>query len=242
MMTDFPFDIVGFDLDGTLLDTSPDLLAATNHALALVGRPTLAPDRIRSMIGGGAKRMLELSLAESGGADAETMARAYPALLQFYGENLSHGTTPFPRLGEALDELEARGVKVAIVTNKFERFAVKLVTELALHHRFACVIGGDTMGKGNAKPSPAPIHEMVARCQALGGGGRAAFVGDSIYDIQAAKNAGIPSIAVSFGFLMQPVEELGADAVIDGYDELVPALLRLGGTLSATSSTGAVPA
>ena len=79
---------------------------------------------------------------------------------------------------------------------------------------------------------------MIARC----GGGRAAFVGDSIYDILAAKNAGIPSIAVSFGFLMQPVEELGADAVIDGYGELVPTLIRLGDSLSATSSTDASPA
>lgn len=237
-MTDFPFDIVGFDLDGTLLDTSADLLAATNHALALVGRPTLAPDRITSMIGGGAKNMLKQGLEESGGYDDDVMRRAYPALLKFYGENLSHGTVPFAGLTEALDDLEARGVKLAIVTNKFERFATRLVREVGIDHRFACVIGGDTMGRGNAKPSPAPIHEMIARC----GGGRAAFVGDSIYDILAAKNAGIPSIAVSFGFLMQPVAELGADAVIDGYDELVPTLIRLGDSPSATSSTGAAPA
>lgn len=236
-MTDFPFDIVGFDLDGTLLDTSADLLTATNHALALVGRPTLAPDRIRMMIGGGAKNMLKQGLEESGGYDEDVMRRAYPALLEFYGENLSHGTVPFAGMAEALDELEARSVKLAIVTNKFERFATRLVREVGIDHRFACVIGGDTMGRGNAKPSPAPIHEMIARC----GGGRAAFVGDSIYDILAAKNAGIPSIAVSFGFLMQPVAELGADAVIDGYDELVPTLIRLGDSPSATLSTGASP-
>jgi phosphoglycolate phosphatase len=237
-MTDFPFDIVGFDLDGTLLDTSADLLAATNHALALVDRPTLAPERIRTMIGGGAKNMLKQGLEESGGYDEDVMRRAYPALLDFYGENLSHGTVPFAGLTEALDDLEARGVKLAIVTNKFERFATRLVREVGIDHRFACVIGGDTMGRGNAKPSAVPIHEMIARC----GGGRAAFFGDSIYDIMAAKNAGIPSIAVSFGFLMQPVAELGADAVIDGYDELVPTLIRLGDSPSATSSTGAGPA
>lgn len=237
-MTDVPFDIVGFDLDGTLLDTSADLLAATNHALSLVDRPSLAPDRIRTMIGGGAKNMLKQGLEESGGYDEDVMRRAYPAQLEFYGENLSHGTVPFAGLAEALDELEARGVKLAVVTNKFERFAVKLLAEVGLDHRFACVIGGDTMGRGNAKPSPAPIHEMIARC----GGGRAAFVGDSIYDIMAARNAGIPSIAVSFGFLMQPVAELGADAVIDGYAELVPTLIRLGDSLSATSSTDASPA
>lgn len=237
-MTDFPFDIVGFDLDGTLFDTSADLAAAANHALELVGRPTLTLDAVKPMIGRGAKHMLEQGLEASGGLDAETMQRAYPALLEFYEANLTRGTVPFPGLIAALDDLESRGVKVAIVTNKFERFAVKLVAELALDHRFACVIGGDTMGRGNAKPSAAPIHEMIARC----GGGDAAFVGDSIYDILAAKNAGIPSIAVSFGFLMQPVEELGADAVIDGYDELIPALIRLGDTPSATSSTDAAPA
>ena len=232
-MTNFPFDIVGFDLDGTLFDTSADLAAATNHALELAGRPALPLDTVKSMLGLGAKHMLQQGLEASGGYDAETMARVYPELLDYYDANLTRGTVAFPGLIAALDELEAHGVKLAIVTNKFERFAVKLVAELALDHRFACVIGGDTMGKGNAKPSAAPILEMIARC----GGGRAAFVGDSIYDILAAKNAGIASIAVSFGFLMQPVEELGADAVIDGYDELVPTLLRLGDTPCATSST-----
>lgn len=224
-MTNFPFDIVGFDLDGTLFDTSADLAAATNHALALAGRPALSLDTVKSMLGRGAKHMLEQGLEASGGYDVDTMARVYPKLLEFYDANLTRGTVAFPGLMAALDDLDSRGVKVAIVTNKFERFAVKLVAELGLDHRFACVIGGDTMGKGNAKPSAMPIHEMIARC----GGGRAAFVGDSIYDILAAKNAGIPSIAVSFGFLMQPVGELGADAVIDGYDELVPTLIRLGG-------------
>lgn len=237
-MTNFPFDIVGFDLDGTLFDTSADLAAATNHALALAGRPLLSLDTVKSMLGRGAKHMLEQGLEASGGYDADTMARVYPELLEFYDANLTRGTVAFPGLMAALDDLDSRGVKVAIVTNKFERFAVKLVAELGLDHRFACVIGGDTMGKGNAKPSAAPIHEMIARC----GGGRAAFVGDSIYDIQAAKNAGVPNIAVSFGFLMQPVEELGADAVIDGYDALVPTLIRLGDSLSATSSTGAATA
>jgi phosphoglycolate phosphatase len=237
-MRDFPFDIVGFDLDGTLLDTSGDLLAATNHALALAGRPLLSRDRIKSMIGGGAKNMLKQGLAESGGYDEAVMARVYPELLAFYGENLSNHSRSFDGVIDTLDEFDRRGVKAAIVTNKFERFALRLLGELGLDHRFAAIIGGDTLGKGNAKPSAAPIHEMISRC----GGGRAAFVGDSVYDILAARNAGVPNIAVSFGFLLQPVEELGADAVIDSYAELIPTLTRLGGSLSATSSTGAAPA
>lgn len=222
-MADFPFDIVGFDLDGTLFDTSGDLAAATNHALALAGRPTLSVEAIKPMIGRGAKHMLEQGLEASGGFDPAEMARLYPELLRFYEANIARTTAPFPGLFDAMDALDAKGVKLAIVTNKFEHLAVRLVDELGLAHRFAALIGGDTMGKGNAKPSALPIQEMIRRC----GGGRAAFLGDSIYDILAARNAGIPSIAVSFGFLYQPIEELEADAVIDGYEELIPTLERL---------------
>jgi len=222
-MADFPFDIVGFDLDGTLFDTSADLTDAVNHALGLLGRQALSVETVKPMIGRGGKYMLQQGLEASGGCDPEVLERIYPQLLAFYGDNLTRGTYAFPGLIEAMDQLEARGVKLAIVTNKSEGLAVKLVAEMALDHRFACVIGGDTMGPDGRKPSPEGIREMIRRC----GGGPAAFVGDTIFDIQAAKNAGIPSIAVSFGFLMQPVEELAADAVIDHFDELVPALEKL---------------
>lgn len=222
-MGDFPFDIVGFDLDGTLLDTSADLAAAINHALVRAGREPLSLDEVRPLIGGGAKAMLERALRETGGCSDEEFAEHYRALLIYYEANISEGSIPFPGLLDALDDLDARGVKVAVVTNKFERLAEKLLSELNLRSRFACLIGGDTLGKGNAKPSPAPIHEMIARC----GGGRAAFVGDSSFDIGAARNAGVPSVLVSFGFLNAPIDELGADVVIDDYAELVPALERL---------------
>ena len=223
-MADFSFDIIGFDLDGTLFDTSADLTDALNHALGLFGRPALSVAAVTPMIGRGTRYMLQQGLEASGGCDPDDLQRTYPALLDFYRDNIARGTRPFPGVIEAMDVLEARGAKLAIVTNKLESLAVKLVAELGLDHRFACVIGGDTMGPGNAKPSAAPIREMIRRC----GGGRAAFVGDSIYDTMAAKNAGIPSVAVSFGFLMQPVEALMADAVIDHFDELVPTLERLG--------------
>jgi phosphoglycolate phosphatase len=223
-MAHFPFDIVGFDLDGTLLDTSPDLADAVNHALALVGRPPLSIETIKPMIGRGAKYMLAQGLEASGGCDTADLERIYPALLEYYEAHIARGTLPYPGLLDAMAALDANGVTLAIVTNKFEHLAARLMDEIGLAPRFACLIGGDTMGPGNAKPSAAPILEMIARC----GGGKAAFVGDSIYDILAAKNAGIPNVAVSFGFLMQPVEELHADAVIDHYDELVPTLERLG--------------
>ncbi len=107
-----------------------------------------------------------------------------------------------------------------VVRNKFESLAVKLLTDLGLDHRMGCILGADTLGKENAKPSGAPIFEMINRC----GGGRAAYVGDSIYDIMAARNAGVPSVAVSFGFLHGPVADMGADAIIDHFDELIPVL------------------
>lgn len=219
----FPFDIVGFDLDGTLLDTSPDLTAAVNDALATAGRPLLDAAQVKTMIGGGAKHMLEQGLQATGGSDPESFRQLYKHMLRFYEENISVGTVPFDGALAALDRLDALGVKTAVVTNKFESLATKLLGDLGMLGRFVTVIGGDTLGKGNAKPSAVPIVEMVARC----GGGRAAFVGDSIYDVMAARNAGIPAIAVSFGFLHGPVEDMGADLVIDHFDELIPTLHRL---------------
>ncbi|MBA3897951.1 MAG: HAD-IA family hydrolase [Sphingomonadaceae bacterium] len=222
-MSVFPFEIVGFDLDGTLVDTLGDLTAAVNHALADAGRPPVSVDEVKPMIGGGAKLMLEKGLAATGGCPEDEFNRLYRLLLAYYEAHIAVHSRPFPGAVAALDELAAMGVKTAIVTNKFEGFAAKLLRELGLFDRFATVIGGDTLGKGIAKPSAAPILEMVRRL----GGGRAAFVGDSIYDVVAAKNAGVPSVECSFGFLMGPVEELGADAVIDGFEELIPALRTL---------------
>ena len=124
-------------------------------------------------------------------------------------------------INAALDALAARNVTLAVMTNKREDFARPILDALGLTQRFATIIGGDTLGIG--KPSPLPIEAMIARC----GGGRAAFVGDSSFDVDAAHAAGIPAIACAFGFLNQPVETLGAEAVIAHFDELVPALEKL---------------
>jgi phosphoglycolate phosphatase len=218
-----PFAIVGFDLDGTLLDTSGDLAAAVNHALATVDRAPLGVDQVKPMIGGGARHMLAQGMAATGGCDEATLDLLHRRLLDYYQAHISVLTQPYPGALAALDAIEAGGGTVAIVTNKLEGLARTLLGDLGLLDRFACVIGGDTMGPGNGKPSPKPIEEMIRRC----GGGSAAFVGDSIYDVQAGQAAGLPVVACSFGFLMQPVAELGADAVIDHYDELLPTLARL---------------
>jgi phosphoglycolate phosphatase len=223
-MAQIPFDIVGFDLDGTLLDTSRDLGNALNHALALAGRPPVPLDEVTRHIGGGAAQMLRSALTESGGVDESAFSGLQASLLEFYAENIADHTALFPGGAEMLDALDAAGVKIAIATNKREDMALRLFDALGMTHRFATVIGGDTLGPGRAKPKPDMLHEMVARC----GGGRAAFVGDTTFDIGAAKAAGLPVVACAFGFNDIPVHQLGADAVIDHYDELIPALHRLG--------------
>jgi phosphoglycolate phosphatase len=223
-MTKFPFDIIGFDLDGTLVDTSGDLTAAVNHVLGSVGRPLLSTETVKQHIGGGAKLMLQQGLEATGGIPDGNFKPLYKEMLAHYEANVSVHSRPFEGALALLDKLDEMGVRYAVVTNKFESLAVKLLTDLNLAHRMGCILGADTLGKENAKPSGAPIFEMIMRC----GGGRAAYVGDSIYDVMAAKNADVPSVAVSFGFLHGPVEELGADAIIGHFDELIPALQRVG--------------
>ena len=218
-----PFDIVGFDLDGTLLDTSGDITAAVNHALTSAGRETLPVARVRTMIGGGSRHMLAQGMAATGGCDEAELDLLQQRLLAYYADHIAVETRPFPHCLAALDTLAAGGARLAVVTNKTEALAKKLIETLGLTDRFVTIIGGDTLGKGRGKPSPAPIHEMIARL----GGGTAAFVGDSIYDVVAARAAGLPVVACSFGFLDRPVGDLGADAVIDDYAELVPTLERL---------------
>lgn len=222
-MTKFPFNIIGFDLDGTLVDTSGDLTAAVNHVLASLGRPLLLQDTVKQHIGGGAKLMLQQGLEATGGIPGDDFKPLYRQMLGYYEANVSVHSQPFDGVLALLDQLDDMGVRYGVVTNKFESLAVKLLADLGLADRMGCIIGADTLGKENAKPSGAPIFEMVKRC----GGGNAAYVGDSIYDVMAAKNAGVPSIAVSFGFLHGPVEELEADGVIDHFDELIGCLNRI---------------
>ena len=223
-MAKFPYDIVGFDLDGTLLDTSRDLGVALNHALMLAGRPAVPPGDVTRHIGGGTAQMLRSALNESGGVDEAAFDGLQAELVAHYARNIAQHTALFPGGADMLDALDALGVKIAIATNKKESLAVALFKELGLLRRFACVIGGDTLGPGTSKPCPDMLHAMVERC----GGGKAAFVGDTTFDVGAAHAAGLPVVAVRFGFNDVPVDKLGADAVIDHFDELVGALRRLG--------------
>ncbi|BEV01013.1 HAD-IA family hydrolase [Novosphingobium olei] len=223
-MTHFSFDVVGFDLDGTLLDTAADLGNALNHALALAGRAPVPLAEVRQFIGGGAAQMLRNALIAGGGVDEAAFPSLQASLLEYYAANIAVHSRLFPGGEAMLDALDARGVKIAVATNKREDMALRLFEELGLLHRFACVIGGDTLGPGRAKPQPDMLHEMMARC----GGTRGAFVGDTTFDVGAARAAGLPVVACRFGFWDLPPDELGADAVIDHFDELVPALEVIG--------------
>jgi len=224
-MTNFPFDIVGFDLDGTLLDTHRDLGAAVNHALALAGRNKVPIADVRDLVGGGSKRMLGRALKLTGGMlPDEEFGQLHESLLEYYEANLAVHSALFPGGSAMLDRLDARGVKLAVVTNKLERYAKSLLDDLDLSKRFYTILGGDSLGPGRAKPKPDLLLEMVSRGQ----GGCAAFVGDTTFDTGAAAAADIPCVAVTFGFNDAVPEDLGASAVIDHFDELIPALERLG--------------
>ena len=222
-MTDFRFDIVGFDLDGTLLETHRDLGAAVNHALDLGGFAPVPADHASDLIGGGAKIMLKKAVDEQGGLPEDEFRRLYKAMLAYYAEHNAVHTRPYPHAEEVLRELAARRVQLAVVTNKFESFARQILTTLGLADHFVAIIGGDTMGKGRAKPAPDPIIEARAR----GGGGSIAFVGDSSYDVMAARAAEVPVVAAAYGYCDKPGSELGADTHIDSLAELIPALERL---------------
>lgn len=219
-MTTHRFKIVGFDLDGTLLDTSGDLAVALNHALSTIGRAPVPEAEVRNLIGGGSALMLRRGLALTGGDEGVDFETLRQVLIAHYGENIAHHTALYPGAADMLDALAAQGTRIAVVTNKPEPLAVKLFDALGLSARFACVIGG---GRYPLKPAPDALHAMVEQC----GGGAAAFVGDTTFDTRAARAAGLPSVAVSFGFCDAPPHALEADAVIDHYDELIPTLTRL---------------
>ncbi len=227
-MTTIPFDAIGFDLDGTLLDTFRDLGEAVNHALVLGGLQPVPVETSKDLIGGGAKIMLARAVEAQGGLPEEEFRRLYKAMLRFYEAHSAVHTVPYPGVRAVLAELAAQGLRMAVVTNKFESFARSVLTQLGLIDTFETVIGGDTLGKGEdgqflAKPHPAPI--LAAR--SVLGGGRFVFLGDSTYDVRAAKAAGVPVIAAAYGYCDVPPSQMGADAVIDSFEGLIPALTAL---------------
>ncbi|MCG2841492.1 phosphoglycolate phosphatase [Sandaracinobacter sp. RS1-74] len=215
------FDTIIFDLDGTLVDTADDLTASLNHALRTLGRPVIDPDGVRAMVGHGARKLLERGLAATGEMTPELVEAGVRPFLEHYGANIAVHSRPFDAVEGVLDELEGRGLKLAICTNKPVALAESLVAELGWGGRFRALLGADS--RPWRKPDPRHLRETLAEA----GGERAVFVGDSKTDADTALAAGVPLVLVSFGYSTEPVESLGADELIGHYSELLPALGRI---------------
>lgn len=208
-----------FDLDGTLVDTAPDLLLATNHALSLIGRPAISPAQLRTFVGHGAMDLIKRGIAATGEAvDEMELKHLHKAMLTYYGENISCESKVFPGLMSLLDQCKAQGIAMGVCTNKVEGLSNKLLDEIGLARYFGAVVGGDTLPI--MKPDPAPYVEVLRR---LGvDPRRSAMFGDSETDIRTAQNVGVPVVAVSFGYTAQHVSHFNPTHIIDHYDEAWP--------------------
>lgn len=223
-MVNFAFDIVLFDLDGTLVDSNLDLCPAVNVAMAMEGREPLSPERTRRFIGGGVMPLLRRALEVSGGMVSDDRFEVLgQAVLKHYWAHIADNTVPFPGVLGALDDLDARGVKLAICTNKAEGPTMQLLAELDLTDRFSSIYAGDSMGPGMQKPRPDMLLAAIRDC----GGGSAVMVGDSSFDVGAARNAGLPVACYRHGYRDVHESELGCDVLFDHFDQLVETLESL---------------
>ncbi|MCJ2036984.1 HAD family hydrolase [Methylobacterium sp. J-068] len=224
-MTTLP-PIAVFDLDGTLAETAGDLIGTLNVILRREGLQTLPLAQARDMIGAGAKALIQRGFTTAGEPlSTERLEALFSDFITHYGDHLCDHSHLFPGVTEALDALRARGFLLAVCTNKYEHQAVRLLGLLGIADRFATICGRETFPY--FKPDPRHITLTIAR--AGGDPARAVMVGDSRADIDAAKAAGIPVVAVPFGYTDLPVTELGPDRVIAHFDELgdaVDALMR----------------
>ena len=213
-----------FDLDGTLIDTAPDLVAATNHVLTSLSLPELPSEALRPWISFGAVRMIVEALATHGLSrpDGEHDA-LLEKFLDYYEANIARCSRPFPHALEAIESLKAQGARVAICTNKREALSLKLLGELGLTDHFAAIVGRDTLDV--CKPDPGHLTGTIER--AGGHIGRAIMVGDSQVDVATARAAGIPVVGVTFGYTDTPMATLMPDALIDSFAALNPVLAEL---------------
>jgi phosphoglycolate phosphatase len=231
--------IVVFDLDGTLVDTAPDLVDTLNAVFAQEGLPAVPFDRARNLIGGGARRMIEGGLqAEGRACPPAELERLYTRFIDYYSAHIADRSRPFPGLERALDDLTAAGAALAVCTNKLEWLSVKLLDALGLSPRFRAVCGQDTFGV--QKPHPDILRKTIL--QAGGRPDRAVMVGDSGNDIRTARAAGVPVVAVDFGYTDVPVARLAPDRIISGFEELPAAVHDLLRGAAGARTAGIPPA
>ncbi len=213
-----------FDLDGTLIDTAPDLVDTLNVVFAREGLPPVPYETVRKMIGGGARTMIARGIeAEGVTATSTRLDQLFADFIAHYSEHIADRSRPFPGLVDALDALAADGCRFAVCTNKLERLSVLLLQQLNLAGRFTAICGQDTFGI--QKPNPEVLRRTVA---AAGGNlAQAIMIGDSATDIRTARAAGIPVIAVDFGYSERPVSEFTPDRVISHFAQLQSAIAAI---------------
>ena len=216
--------VLVFDLDGTLLDTMGDLTASMNHVLVEAGYEALESEQVRKMVGAGVRVLMSRGLtANKVEVTDEVLDPLLAKFLKYYETHIADYTQPFPEILEVIERLRGNGWKTAICTNKPERLTHPLIRVMNMEHLFDSIVGGDTFSKN--KPDAMPVFGAIDQA----GGARAGsiFVGDSKTDINAARNAGLPVIAVDFGYTDIPVRELGPDIVISHYNQLEAAIQEI---------------
>lgn len=219
MPGDFPFDVIVFDLDGTLIDSAPDIARALSRTMTAFGRRAVGEAEVRAMVGDGASGLIRQAFENTGEpADAETAKAALAHYLDAYFDEDAGPECLYPGVVDTLSALSAAGLRLALCTNKSERIARKVLGQIGVDHFFAAVAGGDTARF--RKPDPRHLAHVVEAA----GGGRAAMVGDNANDVKAAKGFGAPVVAVSYGYPRMAVADLGADVVIDYFADLPRAL------------------
>ena len=218
------FKAIVLDLDGTLVETAPDLCAALNHTLGRMAVPPVALSDVRHMIGDGARALLRRGLEASGVEPTdEEMEANFQTLLAYYNAHIADHSYPFDGIVELLTAWKTDGVKLGVCTNKMIGSTERLLAALDLSRHFDAVFGGDSLAirKPDRRHLLAVLDAMsVAPADAV-------MIGDSANDVAAARNADVPVVVVSFGYTPVPAAELGADAVIDHFDQLPAALAGL---------------
>jgi phosphoglycolate phosphatase len=210
-----------FDLDGTLIDTAPDLVDTLNLILKREGLPGMPFEAARRLIGGGSRGMLERALADAGHPTAKPeMDRLYATYIEHYAAHIADRSRPFPLVEATLDRLAAAGHRLAVCTNKLEWLSRRLLTTLKLSDRFAVICGQDTFGM--QKPDPEVLRRTIR--QAGGAPEAAIMIGDSGTDVRTARAAQVPVIAVDFGYTEVPIATLHPDRIISSYGELPGAI------------------
>src|SRR6202051_3357556 len=215
---------VVFDLDGTLVDTAPDLISALNFVLDREGMPPVPLKSARMLIGAGVRKLLERGLEGDGRhGSGEDITRLADDFIEYYAAHIADASRPFDGLESALDDLEANGYRFAVCTNKLEWLSKLLLDRLGLSSRFSAICGADTFGV--SKPDPVILQQTVARA-----GGQLSttiMVGDAGPDIGVARRAGIPVIGVEFGYTEVPIADLKPDLLIHHMRDLPDAVEAL---------------